>query len=113
MKTLKINDETIKVSASSERALLILDRYHGAANSSAFSIGSGRYRSHDRVENVPGVKVNRYGGEDWNPIWVREFAKANPRCSVFFGITPETYDRFDEVVEALKSHNATKKETRR
>jgi len=113
MKTLKLNDETIKVSASSERALLILDRYHGAANSSAFSIGSGRYRSQDRVEGIPGLTVEKFWGRDRDPIWVREFAKANPRCSVFFGVTPETYDRFEEVVEALKSHNATKKETRR
>ena len=112
MKTLKLNDETIKVSASSERALLILDEHNGAANSSAFTQGRGRWISHDRVENIPGLTVEKFWGRDRDPIWVREFAHKNPRCSVFFGVTPETYDRFDEVVQALKSHNA-KKETRR
>ena len=111
MRTVSIGKERVRVGSSSERALLILDAHNGCAMTSKFASGSGRWVTRDKVEGGLGVEVCEYHlsvreglrvALDKMPPWVRVEAEAHPRARTLVYVTPESYDRFDALVVALK-----------
>jgi hypothetical protein len=109
MRTVKIGNETLRVSAGSERALLILDAHNGCAMTSKFTSYSGGWTRRDEVDRSLRIKIRKHFPRLSHleiatevPPWVRDEAEAHPRAQTLVYIAPESYDRFDQVVEALK-----------
>jgi hypothetical protein len=110
VRTVKIGNETLRVSAGNERALLILDAHNGCAMTSKFSSHSGGWTRRDEIdEKGLGIRIRKHFPQLEHlaiatevPPWVRDEAEAHPRAQTLVYIAPESYDRFDEVVAALK-----------
>ena len=101
-----IDNETLRVSASSERAIAALDRNAGACAGSDLWYGAGRRRSKDEIDAALGIEVRDFAGVSSPPPWVADFAAANPRSRVRWGVTESSWDRFEQVARAIKAVRA-------
>lgn len=107
MRQIQIKNEVLNIRSTTERALKILDKNNGAAMSSAFEFRSGPHGCSDYVQGDIGITVLTYYRDSIKstPIWAIEYFKTHPKARVFRVVTPETYDRFDEIVKAIKREN--------
>ena len=112
MRTIKIGNETLRVSAGSERALMILDAHNGCAMTSTFTTYSGGWTRRDEVDPSLRIKIRKHFPRLSHlaiatevPPWVSVQAEAHPRAQTLVYVAPESYDRFDQVIEALKGRS--------
>ena len=94
MRTIQIGNETLRLSASSERAIRIFDDNHGCAMTSEFSTRSyrdyrGRWNHRNEVDPSLGIDIEQYHlcldktrrrDLEKLPHWVRQAADRHPRA---------------------------------
>ena len=97
-----LKHETLRVSASSERAILALDRNAGACAGSDLWYGAGRRRSKDDIDAALGIDVCDFARSSSPPPWVAAFKEENPRARICWGVSEASWDRFDEIARAIK-----------
>ena len=109
MRTIQIDSESLRISASSERALHILDRHNGCAMASEVTHRrTGGWFDHAKVSPDLGIEICEHhivgaSSLDRMPPWVRAEAEAHPRARKLIYVSPETYQRFDDIIDALRA----------